>query len=195
MGEIKVKKIDIKKIFLFKNVFKIIAIIIVIVAIIFFISLKKGKETIISSATLTDMVDISELSTAQFTYNGIAEVYENKEKNKVKCYIKYNSIVKANINMEEINFEINRNNKTVKPILPEIKLTPKIITGENSLSFIPEDTKLELKEVLLVCEEDAKNEALNSPGLLKYAEENLKDTLEALLLPVIESSGYQIIWE
>ena len=38
---------------------------------------------IITSATLTEAIDIAELSTAEFTYRGIAEVYGDKDKTKV----------------------------------------------------------------------------------------------------------------
>ena len=34
---------------------------------------KEGKTTIITSSTLIDTVNIAELSTSEFTYNGIAE--------------------------------------------------------------------------------------------------------------------------
>ena len=81
------------------------------------------------------------------------------------------------------------------PILPEIKLTPSIITNVDSPSFIPENTSIELKEVLTVCEKDAQEEAEKSEELMNVAKDNLKNTVEALLFPIVEANGYKIIWE
>ena len=97
--------------------------------------------------------------------------------------------------MKEIQFDIDKKKKTVKPILPEIKLTPNVITSADSPSFIPEDTSIELKEVLIVCEKDAQEEAEKSTELMDVAKENLRNTVEALLFPIVESNGYKIIWE
>ena len=179
------------------SIIKVVLIILLIIAVIIILpaKLRKGKETIISSSTLTEVVDISELSSAKFVYNGIAEAYKDEKKEKIKCRIKYDAIVEAKVNMKDIQFNIDKEKKTVSPVLPEIQLTPNLITNENSPSFIPEDTKIELKEVLLICEEDVQEEAKKSAELMKVAKENLKNTVEALIFPIVEANGYEIIWE
>lgn len=67
-----------------------------------------------------------------------------------------------------------------------------IAEDEKSFTFIPENTNLDLKNILEVCEKDTEEEALNSKELLVTAEENLKDTITALLFPIIEEqiSGF-----
>ena len=139
-------------------------------------------------------MDIAELSTAQFTYNGIAEVYKSKDSDKIKCRIRYEAIVKAGVNMDEIDFKIDPEKKTVKPILPQIQLTANIV-DENKLSFIPEDTKIEMREALLACENDVQDEVVASTELYDSAEENLKDIIEALIYPIVEPMEYEIVWE
>lgn len=156
--------------------------------------LDKGTAKTITSSTLTDAIDISELSTAQFTYNGIAEMFKDEEKKKVQCHIKYNAKVKAGIDMKKVEFHIDKEDKTVKPILPDLKITSNI-TDETTLSFIPSDTSVELKDVLVICEEDAKNEALKSQELFASAEENLKSIIEGLLYPVLNPQGYKVVWK
>ena len=151
----------------------------------------RGDESIIASSTLTDAIDISDLSTAQFTYNGIAEVYEGEA---VKCHIRYNTKVKAGIDMKEVDFEIDEEKMTVKPVLPEIKITVNSV-DEKTLSFIPKNTTIEIKEALTVCKNDAAKEAKESSELLESAEDNLKSIIEALLYPVLTPQGYQIVWE
>ncbi len=153
----------------------------------------KGKEEIFTASTLTKAVDIAELSTAKFTYNGIAPVYN--ESGKIKCQIRYKAIVKAGINMKDIDFtNIDSDNKIVKPQLPQIKIIANII-DENAFSYIPENTKLEIKDALQACEKDVEIEALNSTKLMESAEESLRNIVEALILPVVEPDGYKIEWE
>lgn len=157
-------------------------------------SFSKGESKTLTVSTLIKTVDIAELSTAQFTYNGIAEVYKSKDSDKIKCRIRYEAIVKAGVNMDEIDFKIDPDKKTVKPILPQIQLTANIV-DENKLSFIPEDTKIEMREALLACENDVQDEVVASTELYDSAEENLKDIIEALIYPIVEPMEYEIVWE
>ncbi len=185
------------KLKMIKLITKVVLIIILTILIVIVLptKLRKKKQTIITSATLTKAVDISELSSAKFTYNGIAEVYTDENKEKIKCRIRYDAVVDASINMKEIYFEIDEKKKTIMPIFPEIKLTPNVITNADSPSFIPENTSIELKEVLTVCQQDAQEEAEKSEELKNVAKDNLKNTVEALLFPIVEPNGYKIIWE
>ena len=153
-----------------------------------------NKTQIMTSATLEKAIDVSDLSTAQFTYNGIAEIYKDITHQKVKCYIRYNAKVKAGINMENVTFEIDNENMTVKPILPKVKITSNIV-DEKSLSFIPESTSIELSEALTACQEDAEKEAQESDELLSSAQENLESIIEALLYPIVSAQGYRIVYD
>lgn len=154
----------------------------------------KGDSKMFTTSTLMEAVNIAELSTAQFTYNGIAEVYKNENSNKIKCRIRYEAKVKVGIEMNKIDFKIDSDKKTVKPILPNIQLTASVV-DENKLSFIPDDSKIDLKEVLLACENDVKKEIESSTELFDSAEDNLKDTIEALIYPIVQPLEYKIIWE
>lgn len=173
--------------------------IILILLIVLIISLKgtsifqKGEESTVSSAMLTQVIDVSELSSAQFTYNGIAQVYE-KGSDVIKCNVKYKAKVKAGIDMNDISFEIDDEKKTVTPILPEIKISSCTV-DEEELSFIPENTTADLKDVLKACEEDAETEASGSPQLMGSAHENLEAIVEALIYPVLNANGYTVVWK
>ena len=96
--------------------------------------------------------------------------------------------------MDEVDFDIDNENKTVKPILPNIQITTNLVE-EESLSFIPSDVKVDLKEVLTACKKDASQEAAKSEELVESAEENLKSIIEALLYPILDANGYTIIWD
>ncbi len=155
---------------------------------------KEGETTIITTSTLTDAIDIAELSTGEFTYNGIAE-YKKENSDKVACRIRYKAKVKASVNMEEIDFVIDEENKTITPVLPEITLEP-ILDEQNGFSFMPDNYNgLNIGEVREVCEKDVMEEASQTSELRNTAEENLKDTIQALTYPIINSKGYTLVWE
>lgn len=96
--------------------------------------------------------------------------------------------------MSKVNFEIDNDNKTIKPILPELSITSNTV-DEKSLSFIPEDAEVNLKDAIIECEKDAESEAEKSEDLIESAKENLQSIIEALLLPVVSPQGYKIVWE
>ena len=56
---------------------------------------KIGKENVITSSQLEKAIDISELSTAEFVYNGVAEKYKEDKPEEVECHIAYNANVKV----------------------------------------------------------------------------------------------------
>ena len=185
----------------------IILIVVILIAIITGIVLimsvngifnSKEEVKILTSSTLMEVVDIAELSTSQFTFNGIATVYNEKKTEKIDCQIRYDAVVNAKIDMKKVQFEIIENEKKVNVKLPEITLDATLITenkeDREAFSFIPEKADLELKKIIEVCEKDATEEAQNSKELLTVAEENLKDTITALLYPIVNEQGYQIIW-
>lgn len=154
---------------------------------------KIGKDNVITSAQLENAIDISQLSTAEFVYNGIAEKYDDDEPGEVECYISYNANVKVGIQMEDVKFDIDEEQKTVTPILPEI--TVNIATlDEKALSYIPKNPDVSLKEIIILCKEDAMSEANHSEKLYQTAEENLKSVIEALLSPILDHAGYSIEW-
>lgn len=153
---------------------------------------KFQKKNIITSSQLQETIDISELSTAEFVYNGIADKY-NEETQEVEYQIAYDARVKVGIDMRQVMFKIDDDNKTVKPVLPDISVNIASVDPE-TLSYIPKNPDMELDEIVALCKEDAINEANNTPQLYETAEENLQKTIEALLLPVLEPVGYSIQW-
>lgn len=154
----------------------------------------KGEENLLTRSTLMETIDIAELSTSQFTYNGIAKIYDKEETSSIVCHVRYSSTVKAGIDMKDVDFEINNDEKTVKPILPTIKISVNLI-DENSFSFIPSKVDVELKEIITSCKKDAEQEASKSKELMESSEENLKSIIEALLYPILEANEYSVIWE
>lgn len=172
-----------------------LAIIIIIATIIIpIIANKSNSAKIVTSSQLEKAVNISDLSTAEFVYNGIAEKYKDDNPEKEKYNIKYDASVKVGINMNDIDFNIDNSDKTITPILPEIKINS-ISVDESSLSYIPKNPDMELNEILDCCQIDAQNEASNTDELYDTAKENLQTVVEALLKPITDTKGYKIKWD
>ena len=86
-----------------------------------------GKgETIVTESTLEKAVEVSDLSVAEYNYNGVYEHHE-EDSDKVDYRIKYNAVVKVGINMGDIKFTIDEENKTVTPVLPELTINDVIV--------------------------------------------------------------------
>ena len=159
--------------------------------------LNPSTKTVVTSAALEEAVEISQLSTAEFTYNGIAEYVDpdDPENENKMVHIAYESTVKVGIDMGEITFEVDDEEGTVTVILPEISVTS-VTLDESELSYMPENPELEMNVILALCREDAENEANSSEELYEVAEENLQSVIEALVKPILDQSGeYVLVWE
>lgn len=59
---------------------------------------------------------------------------------------------------------------------------------------MPENADYNFKDVLTACKNDAQKEVKETDTIYNIAEQNLKQTIEGLLLPIIEPEGYEIVW-
>ena len=154
---------------------------------------KIRKEDVITSSQLEKVIYINELSTAEFIYNGIADKYDEKNPDKIECHIAYEATIKIGIDMDKVKFSIDKENKTVTPKLPEITINTATVNTD-TLSYMPENPKIEIKDIITLCKNDALNEAGEAPELYQTAEENLKSAIEALLSPILKSAEYTLQW-
>lgn len=177
--------------------FLITAIVILLIYLIFVLKIFSGNDgfdSTITDAKLEKAINISNLSTAEFVYNGISEKKSDLHPEKVECYISYNANVKVGISMEDVKFKIDKDKKIVTPILPEISINIATL-DEKSISYIPSNPNISLKDVIAICKLDAINEANKSEKLYQTAKENLQSVIEALLFPALDGSGYTITWQ
>lgn len=155
---------------------------------------KSDSVNINASSILTDAIDIAELSTAEFRYKGIADIFSDENRTQVRCRVCYNAVVNAGIDMKDVQFDVDVNNKIINAILPDIKLKVTII-DEQSMALLPSDADVGIDSMLKYSKEDAENEARGSEELMKTAKENLKATIEGLLYPILKAQGYSINWK
>ena len=145
----------------------------------------------ITSSTLTEAINISELSTAEFKYRGIADVFNDENRTNVRCRVCYNAVVKAGINMKEVRFDVDTKNKVVKASLPDITIKVNII-NEQSMAVLPSNADVGINDMLKYSKEDAEKEAMESGELIAVARENLEAIIKGLLLPILKSQGYTL---
>ena len=167
-------------------------IILVIVLFLWFVQSRQSSNVqTTNNMTMLQTVDISELSTAKFIYNGIASY---KEEDKEICKILYHGEVKVGINVSKISCVPNEADKTIKPTFPEIRLDSSVI-DTSSLSFIPANANINPRDALKVCEEDIQKKANADDKLWEIAKESVKKSITSLLYPMASANGYEIIWE
>lgn len=178
-----------------KNIVKLvigILVICVIVTVILGLSgrLKQDKEPeIITKTTLEKIIDVSELSTFEATYNGIAKVMNEEKPENVDYYVYYEAKVKAGIDFEKVTVNVDNEQKVVTVTLPEVQIND-VNVDIGSLEYIFENKKADTSTISETaykkCIEDVTEESKNAEAIYTLARQNAKNVIEALVKPFIE---------
>lgn len=199
MKEVKEKKkINLKK--YLKKIGKkgIIAICIslfILVAILI-ITDQAGQRTISSKSDLVKVLDVSELTSAEYIYNGIA--IKTKKDNQVAYYVNYKGTVKAGINIKHISYEEDKENKKVIVTIPEIEVFDYIV-DDTKLDFIFLDesynTETVHPEAFALSKDDLKNSLNNNKEFYAKARENVISIVKASIEPLINAKDneYELV--
>lgn len=140
-------------------------------------------------ASLDKIVNVSELSSYQVKYEGIAKVANTKKPDKVDFYVAYEATVKAGIDVEQINMSLDEKENIVYIELPDVIITSSDI-DENTLDFMFIKNKYNdetaLPRAISACNADIKTEINSKDVLKKLAEENAKNIVKAFISPFLE---------
>lgn len=191
----KLKKIDIEhhlKEKLQKNNRMIIAIAIFVIMILLVWavtgkSLFSSQHTVttVSKASLEKVLETSQLTTMQYTYNSIAEVKKDFF-DTIKYHVAYEGTVQAGIDFKDIEIDIDENLKQIIITLPEVSVQHVIVNAE-TMEYIFEEDKYETETVASeaygACVKDLQTRAEQEVQLLQMAKDNAKDTVQALIEP------------
>ena len=189
-----------KKLLISLKIIKELSYFIILGVIILVLISKCSKRTIEYNvaSNLISTEEVEKITFAKFTWTGIAKYYK-EGKNKVDTFIKYDALVSAFMNVSDLNYNIyfDNDNRIIYVTLPSMELKADIIFKEdgNSFSFIPANSKIDMRDIITICEEDAKKKVNERVQLLDIAKENAKNTIEGLLLPILEKENYQIVWK
>lgn len=151
----------------------------------------RQETTYLSSAQLEEIVNISKLSSAEYTYNGVAEIRDANGNVTQRIY--YESRVSAGIDMGGITFDVDNEAKTASPVLPDITIYDPSV-DESSFEYMPSNPSMSLTEIISACKNDARSEIESHGQIYQTARENLESTITALTLPLLEDYGYTIEW-
>ena len=163
--------------------------VVIIVLLAVSMSSKKSEPEIISKSTLEDIINVSDLSTFEAVYNGIAKVTDEDNPEKVNYYVSYDAKVKAGIDFEKVDITVNTDEKIITVMLPEIKITD-VNVDITSLDYIFENEKANTEtvseEAYKKCIEDVTSESNSEDAIYELAEQNARNIVEALISPLVE---------
>ncbi len=156
----------------------------------------EGKVNTITEINLQDIFEISELSTASYTYNAIASIYAEDEAS-VKYHVAYNGTVVAGIDFSDIKITPDAEAKKIIIDLPQCKITETSV-DYGSMEYIFIDKKAEnetvSQEAFRACQKDLEKRAAADSHLLTMAKQNTVSVVEALMSPWVKArSGYEIV--
>ncbi|MCR5546769.1 MAG: DUF4230 domain-containing protein [Lachnospiraceae bacterium] len=114
-----------------------------------------GEVKTITESQIKEVFEISELQTADYVYNSITTVNDDKEN--VKYYVAYEGKVTAGIDFSAISPELNEEDKIITIVVPEVTIQDAVVTP-GSLEYIFPNKKYDdeniYKEAYDRCQED-----------------------------------------
>ncbi len=169
--------------------FVIIAVIITALMIKIKIFNKKSEPTIISKATLEKVINVSDLSTFEAIYNGVAVVTNEENPENIDYYVSYEAKVKAGIDFELVEVEVNETDKVITVTLPEVKITD-VDVDIASLDYIfmnnKANTQTVSEQAYKKCIKDVTKESNSTDEIYESARQNARNIVEALISPFVE---------
>lgn len=159
---------------------------------------KEEKKEIVTKSTLEKIINVSELSTFEAVYNGVAKVVNEKKPEKIDYYVSYEAKVKAGIDFEKVEINVDNDLKKISVKLPDVTITD-VDVDITSLDYIFENDKANTEtvsqEAYKASIEDATNESANESAIYELAEQNAKNIIEALIMPFVNQLDSEYVLE
>ena len=158
---------------------------------------KESEPSIITTSTLEKILNVSDLSTFEAIYNGVAKVTNPDDPQEIDYYVSYNATVKAGIDFEQVVISVDEDAKIISVKLPKIKISDITVDIESmDYIFVNDDANTETvsEEAYKKCIDDVTRESNNETAIFELAEQNAKNIVEALIRPFVSSldSEYQL---
>ena len=169
-----------------------ITIAIILVIILPFINKSKNESKITTTSSLEQLQSISELSSVKLVYNAIAKKYNAKDKTKIDYYVKYEGTLKAGIDFNKIDVNVNSNKKIITINLPEVMYTD-LTVNIGSLKYIylnkPKESDSVSQEAFKLCNDDLNKRIDNEIKLKETAKENLELFIQEFMKSYVKALG------
>lgn len=192
----KIRKLAANKIKFYTVLIAVILIAIIILRFAVFRP-KNTEAEIISKSSLEKIIKVSDLSTYEAVYNGVAKVMNEQNPENVDYYVSYDARIKAGIDFEKVEVDVDHDQKVITVKLPEIEIQ-EVNVDIASLDYIfinnTANTATVSEEAYKKCKEDAIEESKTKNAIYDIAEQNLQNIIEALISPFVEQldSEYQL---
>ncbi len=161
-----------------------IVVILIITTILFVNKNGRKKLEIITKSNLEKIINVSDLSTLEAVYNGIAKVTNNEEPDEVNYYVSYDAKIKAGIDFQQVDINLDNEKKVIKVKIPEIKIND-INVDIASLDYIfmndKANTETVSEQAYEKCIEDVTSEVDTEDAIYELAKENAQNIIEALI--------------
>lgn len=173
----------------------LLAIVLIVFGTVIALKIKGSgpKEAeIITKTSLEKIIEISELSTFTSTYNGVAVVMNEKKPDKVDYYVAYEAKINAGIDLDAVEIELDKSSMTINVKLPDVQIFEPEVDIQ-SLDYIFYNDKANQSSVsaqaFKACNEDVTRESNEQLTIRNLAMQNAKNSVEALLRPIVERAG------
>lgn len=186
-----------------KLVLMIVGLIIILAIIAMLRTLSRfggsDKEvTTISDAMVTEVLEISELSTVEYTYNAVAQAF-TEDKTDIRYYVAYEGVVKAGIDFSKVKIAVDNEAKKINITLPEVRITEcNVNTGTLEYIFTDEkydDPQVVPPEAYKLCQKDLKHRANEEKEMLTLGRENAVAAIEGLVKPWVQQVDKEYVVE
>ncbi len=174
----------------------VVVAIIVVVVVALKATKKEPKKEIITESSLREIINVSELSTHETVYNGVAKAVDSD--GYILYYVSYDARVEAGFDFEQIEVEVDNENKKITVTIPEIKITDTTVDIESMDYIFVEDkanTGTVSQEAYKLCIADVQAESASQNAIYELAEQNAKNVVEALVKPFIEQQDEEYTLE
>lgn len=165
-----------------------IVVILIITTILFVNKNSRKKLEIITKSNLEKIINVSDLSTLEAVYNGIAKVTNNEEPDEANYYVSYDAKIKAGIDFQQVDINLDNEKKIIKVKIPEIKIND-INVDIASLDYMfmndKANTETVSEQAYKKCIEDVTSEVNTEDAIYELAKENTQNIIEALIKPFI----------
>ncbi len=201
--ELQENKKEIKKVIQvpLKEIIALIVVIAIIVGVVIILKVtkKEPKKEIITESSLREIINISELSTHETVYNGVAKAVDSD--GDILYYVSYDARVEAGFDFEQLEISVEAveegPNKIIVTI-PDIEITDITVDIESMDYIFIEDkanTGTVSQEAYKLCIADVEAESASQDAIFKLAEQNARNVVEALVKPFIEQQDEEYILE
>lgn len=172
--------------------FTVIIILVTVAVVLAIISSGKKpeepKKEVITEVMLQEVIDVSELSTFEAVYNGVAKVYNKQKPTEIDYYVSYCSKIKAGIDFEHVKISVDNDKKKITATLPEVTITD-VTVDITTLDYIFQNSAANNSTVAetayKACIDDATIESRRQLDIYILAQQNAKNVITALITPFV----------